>query len=74
MKKDTPKTGVVLYCGQKKTPKGYIHCNGQLLDKYEYPRLYKLLDHSYGGYGDKFAVPDLRRLEIPGKGRWIIKD
>jgi microcystin-dependent protein len=42
-------------------PKGWLPCNGQLLDINEYRYLFSLIGTLYGGDGIRtFAVPDLR--------------
>lgn len=41
-------------------------CNGQLLDKNQYPVLFSRIGYMYGGSGNKFALPDMRGLVARG--------
>ena len=48
-------------------PKGYLECNGQLLQISQHRDLFKLLDKRYGGDGlTTFAIPDLRGRIVCG--------
>ena len=41
-------------------PKGWLPCNGQSLNRLEYPDLFNLLQYDFGGSGDSFLLPDFR--------------
>lgn len=51
---------IVLYPGSR-VPDGWMACEGQVLEKAKYPKLFELLGALYGGDGNEtFALPDLR--------------
>jgi len=50
-------------------PSGWVLCNGQTLDKDQYPLLFKLIGYTYGGSGQQFAVPDLQGRAPIGAGQ-----
>jgi microcystin-dependent protein len=54
-------------------PRGWAHCQGQLLSISQNTALFSLLGTTYGGNGQTtFALPDLRGAEpIPGVGYYI---
>lgn len=59
---------VVAYCGAQ-APTGWIICDGQLLNKTAYSKLFQVLGTVYGSSGnDYFRVPDLRKRFIAGAG------
>jgi microcystin-dependent protein len=39
---------------------GLILCNGAQLNANEYPELFSILGHTYGGYEGKFILPDMQ--------------
>ncbi|QTL33860.1 phage tail protein [Pseudoalteromonas viridis] len=50
--------------------RGYLACEGQLLDIAKYSTLYSLIGTFYGGDGRvSFAVPDLRGRRLTGRGK-----
>lgn len=55
-------------------PRGWAFSTGQKLKTSEYTSLLSVLGDRYGGDGKTtFALPDLRKIEIPLKGaRYII--
>jgi microcystin-dependent protein len=53
--------GEVRLFGGNYAPRGYVLCDGQLLDVARYPDLFRVLGATYGGDGvTTFGVPDLR--------------
>lgn len=64
-------TGTIIAFGgpQDKIPKGWIPCEGQLLDRTDnrYKALFDAIGSSWGNdAGNKFAVPDLRGMFLRG--------
>lgn len=50
-------------------PRGYVACDGALLDTQEYSALFNLLGTQYGGDGvNNFGIPDLRNRVPVGSG------
>jgi len=45
---------------------GWMVCDGRSLKAYDYPALYAVLGHRYGGEGDQFCIPDYRNATLPG--------
>jgi hypothetical protein len=41
-------------------PSWAMYCEGQTLKREDYPELYEVLGHTYGGTGDEFNLPDYR--------------
>jgi microcystin-dependent protein len=54
--------------------KGFMLCDGRLLDATKYPALFALLGDRYGGRINPpepiFALPDLRSADKDGKRYW----
>lgn len=49
-------------------PKGWMNCDGRLLNIRDYQPLYALLGTMYGGDGiNNFAIPDLRPFSNDGQ-------
>ncbi|HVJ02055.1 MAG TPA: phage tail protein [Sphingomonas sp.] len=61
-----PFLGQVLACAAMQLPKGWMACDGALLDARQNPALFSLLGYAYGGSGPTFALPDLRGKMIVG--------
>lgn len=60
--------GQIMLIAGSFAPKGYLECNGQLLQISQHRDLFKLLDKRYGGDGiTTFAVPDLRGRIVFGE-------
>lgn len=56
-----PFLGDIVMVGFRFEPRGYMFCNGQLLEISQYQALFSLLGTTYGGNGrTTFALPDLR--------------
>lgn len=45
---------------------GWLVCNGALVSKNEYPRLFGVIGTTYGGDEDNFNLPDLRDMYLKG--------
>ena len=57
----TPFVGQVILVPYEFVPRGWMACDGQLLNPDEYPQLYALLEDRFGGNNmTTFALPDLR--------------
>ena len=50
---------VVMFAGSFE-PANWKFCNGQMLSVNQYTALFTLLEYTWGGGGDEFALPDLR--------------
>lgn len=50
-------------------PSGWALCNGQTLSTSDYPQLFALIGHRYGGDGATFALPDMRGRIPVHRGR-----
>lgn len=44
---------------------GWMNCDGRLLSTEDYPLLFRVIQYSFGGSGDQFALPDMRS-RVPG--------
>ena len=61
--------GAILPYAGANAPTGWILCNGQLLNRNTYQKLFQVLGTSYGNtQNDNFRVPDLRNRFIAGAG------
>lgn len=58
--------GSVVYFAANNIPLGYLKCDGSLVAKATYPRLFDVIGYSYGGSGSLFKIPDLRGEFIRG--------
>ena len=50
---------IVMYAGSF-LPSGFLWCNGQPFDSFEYPGLYDAIGYTYGSDGGQPCVPDLQ--------------
>ena len=48
-------------------PRGFLDCDGRVLQSKEYPALFSILSTTYGGDGTTFALPDLRPFANDGQ-------
>jgi len=67
-----PYVGEIRIFAGKNPPRGWLFCNGQLLNVTEYVNLYSVIGTTYGGDGQTtFALPDARgRIPLhQGTGR-----
>lgn len=60
--------GAVLIWPSNNIPAAYHLCDGSSLSSDDYPELYAVLGHTYGGSGNQFNLPDMRGRYIAGKG------
>jgi microcystin-dependent protein len=44
---------------------GWMNCDGRLLSTEDYPLLFRVVQYSFGGSNDQFALPDMRSC-VPG--------
>lgn len=58
--------GSVVYFAANSIPLGYLKCDGGLVSRYQYARLFQVIGYTYGGSGDNFRLPDLRGEFIRG--------
>ena len=66
-----PFLGEIMQVGFNFAPRGWAHCNGQILPIAQNSALFSLLGTTYGGDGETtFGLPDLRgRVSLhPGTG------
>lgn len=65
-----PFIGEITLFGGNFLPRGYMFCEGQLLDIYRHESLFSILGTTYGGDGrTTFALPDLRGRAAVQKGQ-----
>lgn len=56
-----PIGGTIIWWGPQTTiPRGYKLCNGQSLNKKDYPKLYAILGDTYGSTQTTFNLPDIQ--------------
>src|SRR4051812_37149370 len=60
--------GTILpYSGSQALPQGYLPCNGQLLDRIAFPKLFEIIQYSFSERrGDQFRVPNLNGKTMIG--------
>ena len=58
-------TGIVVPFAGQIAPVGWLLCDGTIYNTAEYPNLFQVIGHVYGGSGSTFKVPDFR-----GKTFW----
>lgn len=58
---------IVAWVGQD-IPGGYLQCDGSVLKKNEYAKLFGVIGYKFGGAGNTFRVPDLRGRHLIGQG------
>ena len=62
----TQPAGVIYAFARSSALTGYLLCDGSTLNKNNYPELYAVIGHYYGGSGDNFKLPDLRGRTLLG--------
>lgn len=62
----TQPAGVIYAFARSSALTGYLLCDGSTLSKNNYPELYAVIGHYYGGSGDNFKLPDLRGRTLLG--------
>jgi microcystin-dependent protein len=60
--------GVILPTAFDFAPRGWMKCEGQVLQVSQYQALYSLIGTQYGGSGPTFQLPDLRARTMAGAG------
>lgn len=61
--------GCVMMWSGATAPEGWHLCDGTHLNRANYPALYAVIGHTYGGYAeDDFCLPDMRGRYVAGKG------
>lgn len=61
--------GTITLLGTQFAPRGWMRCDGSLLQLEQWQALYSLLGTTYGGDGTTtFALPNLAALESQGGG------
>lgn len=55
----TPVGSITAYGGST-APTGWLLCQGGVVSKTTYPKLWEAIGYAFGGSGDSFHVPDLR--------------
>lgn len=60
--------GVKWFGSPTSLPNGWILCDGSLYSTSQFQQLFNVVQYTYGGAGDQFAVPPA----IPGE-TWMIK-
>jgi microcystin-dependent protein len=60
--------GTIIDFAGSAAPLGYLTCNGSSLSASEYPDLFAAIGYTWGGSGDDFNLPDLRRRTTVGSG------
>ena len=63
---------IKLFAGRY-APRGWKHCNGEMLNVWNYMALYGILGEEYGGDGmDMFALPNIAPVpDVDGRGESI---
>ena len=59
--------GVILDFGGTTAPTGFLLCYGQTVSATDFPALFAVIGHTYGGSGNDFIIPDMRGRVIAGK-------
>lgn len=54
-----PIGGTIIWPASVAIPAGYFECNGQQLNKNDYPLLWGVIGYTWGGSGDMFNLPNL---------------
>lgn len=54
-------TGMIWYGEYEKIPNNYMEAAGQELSKSDYPELFNAIGYAYGGSGDDFYLPNMKK-------------
>ena len=66
--KVAPVGSIVMWSGSN-APADWMICDGTHLNSAQYPALFAVIGHTYGGYAqDDFCIPDMRGRYVAGKG------
>ena len=60
--------GTIIDFAGSAAPLGYLTCNGDTISTLDYPDLFAAIGYTWGGSGDDFNLPDLRRRTTVGSG------
>ena len=60
--------GAIMPYASEKVPSNMLRCNGQTLDRVDYPELYEALDDYWIIDADTFTIPDMRHRVAMGSG------
>ncbi|MEI7473415.1 MAG: tail fiber protein [bacterium] len=60
---------IMLWAGNGNPPPNFVECNGQSLNKADYPLLFGVIGNTYGSTATKFNVPDIRGRAVIGAGQ-----
>lgn len=63
--------GIVSHYAGTSIPQGWLEANGQSVSADDYPELFGVIGHTYGGSGTNFNLPDLREKFIYGAGNGV---
>jgi len=58
--------GTIITFAAPNAPEGFLLCDGSLVEKSKYPKLYKVIGNIYGEKEDMFRLPDLRGRFVRG--------
>lgn len=60
--------GMMLPFGGSTAPDGYLMCDGDSYTTDDYPELFAVIGHTFGGTGDDFNVPNMLNRTVVGSG------
>lgn len=61
--------GTIAMFGAEKDPEGWLRCDGRLVQRSAYPKLFAAIGTSYGSSsGNDFRIPDIRERSVVGTG------
>lgn len=66
--------GTIIIFASPEPPKGFLVCDGAMVQKSDYPQLYNLIGTIFGEDGDLFRLPDLRGRFVRGFDKKNIRD
>lgn len=70
-----PVGSIMPFAGNKNAlPKGWLVCDGSKIDSVDYPGLYAVISHNWGGAGTSFKLPDLRGAFLRGVDGGVNED
>lgn len=61
--------GTIMMYGAERDPEGWMRCDGRLLDRNTYAKLYAVIGLTYGSTAvSNFRIPDIRERTVVGTG------
>jgi phage tail collar len=61
--------GTIAMFGAEKDPEGWLRCDGRLVQRSAYPKLFAVIGTAYGSSsGNDFRIPDIRERSVVGTG------